>query len=106
MKKLKSTQNGYSAEKAKEYVDGKMILASVQDNIKYVYEDGKQTDDIEAYYIWVANAHQNPFKVKLTEKPDLSNLKIGDEIMFDNLQACEINYNVYFKADDFKAGGQ
>lgn len=38
-----------------------------------------------------------PFQVKFLEMPTLPDYL--SLVSFDNLQACEVNYNVYFKAD-------
>lgn len=57
-------------------------------------------DEIVAYKAWFGQKGLPPFQVKFLEEPELP--EYLSLITFDNLQACEVNYNVYFRANGFK----
>lgn len=100
--KLQYRKGGYSKQTAEQYVNlqAPIYLFSTEPELQQKFEDGKPTSDIVAYKIWVGQKGLPPFQVKLLEEPNLP--EYLSLISFDNLQACEVNYNVYFKADGIK----
>lgn len=95
--------NGYSVEIAKQVLDGGKPIRFVGPAFvaKYVWKDGKPTSTVKGYATWFIQEGLPPFTVRFPEKVTLPNkyLQIVD---FDNLQACEVRDNVYFKADSLK----
>ena len=70
---------GYSINTAKQYINAKQVIA---------------------YKAWFSQQGLPPFQVKFeSEVPLPSYLAIVD---FDNLEACEVGYNVYFRAKNVK----
>lgn len=66
--------------------------------IKFV--DGKPTGEIIAYKAWFSQEGLPPFQVKFTSEVELPNYMTMVEL--EGLEACEVNYNVYFRASDIK----
>ena len=64
------------------------------------FEEGKPTGEIVAYKAWFVQEGQDPFQVKFEDKIELPAFQ--SMIQFDTLQACEVKYNIYFKANDLK----
>ena len=85
-------KGGYSNQTAEQYVN---LQAPI-----YLLSDGKPTGEIIAYKTWFGQKGLPPFQVKFIEQPSLP--EYLSLVTFDNLQACEVNYNVYFKADGLK----
>lgn len=97
--KTKYKKGGYSATTASEYVNPKKPIYSLSTELEpqQVFEDGKPTGEIAAYKATFIQEGLEPFQVKFLDRitlPDFMTL-----IKFDNLQAVEVRYNVYFKAD-------
>ena len=95
-------KGGYSPQIANEYIDSKqpVVSLSVQLEKQFKFENKKITDEINCYKAWFSQEGLPPFYVKFETEIELpSYLSL---ISFDNLQACEVAYNVYFKADDIK----
>nr|WP_193378721.1 hypothetical protein [Streptococcus mutans] len=100
--KTKYKQSGYSAITASEYVNSAKPIHSLSTELEpqQLFEDGKPTGEIIAYKATFIQEGLEPFQVKFEDKiklPDFMSL-----VQFDNLQACEVGFNVYFKADNFK----
>lgn len=97
--KTRYKKGGYSALTASEYVDSKqaihLISSELEEQVKF--EDGKPTDEVVAYKAYFSQEGLPPFSVKFNSKIELP--RYMSLVAFDNLQACEVNYNVYFKAD-------
>ena len=95
-------KNGYSNHIAQQYVDLTEPIYLLSDELEpqQKYEDNKPTGEIVAYKGWFGQKGLPPFQVKFVEQPDLP--EYLSLVTFDNLQACEVNYNVYFKADKLK----
>lgn len=64
------------------------------------FEDGQPTGEIIAYKAWFSQNGLPPFQVKFESEVALPNYMTMVE--FDNLEACEVGYNVYFRATDIK----
>ncbi|MHA2623617.1 hypothetical protein [Streptococcus uberis] len=100
--KAKYKRGGYSAQTANNYIDKNLPIYLVSDELEtqVKFEDGKPTDEIIAYKAYFSQKGLPPFIVKFDTKvklPDFLSI-----IELENLQACEVNYNVYFKADNLK----
>lgn len=95
-------KGGYSAELANNILDRSKATHSLSETLEpqMKFENGKRTDEVIAYKGWFSQSGLPPFEVKFTDQVKLPPyLSI---ITFDHLQACEVNYNIYFKADGFK----
>lgn len=100
--KIKHKQGGYSTTTATEYIkpDKPIHSLSTELETQQLFEDGKPTGEIIAYKATFIQEGLEPFQVKFEDKvklPDFLSL-----VQFDNLQAVEVHYNVYFKADSIK----
>lgn len=95
-------KGGYSNQKAEQYVDLQEPIYLFSDELEpqQKFEDGKPTGEIIAYKTWFGQKGLPPFQVKFLEEPNLPDYL--SLVTFENLQACEVNYNVYFKADGMK----
>ena len=99
------TQNGYNTSLPQEALGNETIhIVGLELETQYEYEDGKRTDTITGYQVWVATASHNPFRIKFLpeDKPNLTYFELGDEVVFDNLEAIQIKNNVYFRAKGIK----
>ncbi|MBU0454921.1 hypothetical protein KX728_01390 [Streptococcus oralis] len=100
--KTRNRKGGYSTNTANEYIDNKQGIYCLSTELEpqQLFEDGKPTGEIIAYKATFIQEGLEPFQVKFEDKiklPDFMSL-----IQFDNLQAVEVRYNVYFKADGIK----
>lgn len=102
--KTKHKKGGYSATTATEYVNPAKPIHSLSAELEpqQLFEEGKPTGESEiiAYKATFIQEGLEPFQVKFEDKvklPDFLSL-----VQFDNLQAVEVRYNVYFKADGLK----
>ena len=100
--KTRNRKSGYSTITANEYIDNKQGIYCLSTELEpqQLFEDGKPTGEIIAYKATFIQEGLEPFQVKFEDKiklPDFMSL-----IQFDNLQAVEVRYNVYFKADGIK----
>lgn len=93
---------GYSAELALKILDSSKSIHSLCLNLEpqMKFEDGKRTDEVQAYKAWFCQSGLPPFEVKFEEQVKLP--AFLSVVTFDNIQACEVSYNVYFKADNLK----
>lgn len=100
--KTRNRKGGYSTITANEYIDNKQGIYCLSTELEpqQLFEDGKPTGEIIAYKATFIQKGLEQFQVKFEDKiklPDFMSL-----IQFDNLQAVEVRYNVYFKADGIK----
>lgn len=95
-------KQGYSAETAKLFIDSnkKTYSLSTELEAQEKFVDKKPTGEIIAYKAWFTQEGLPPFSVKFENKIDLP--KYLAVIEFENLMACEVNYNIYFKAVGIK----
>ena len=100
--KPQNRKGGDSNQIAEQYVNLQAPIHLLSDELEaqQKFEDGKPTDEIVAYKAWFGQRGLPPFQVKFLEKPALP--EYLSLITLDNLQACEVNYNVYFRADGLK----
>ncbi|MGB3159695.1 MAG: hypothetical protein WBA84_00460 [Carnobacterium sp.] len=97
--KTRYKKGGYSSKVASEYIDNTQPIRSLSVELEkqFRFEDGKPTTDITGYKAWFSQEGLPPFTVKFTNEIKLPAYLTVVE--FDNLQGCEVNYNVYFKSD-------
>lgn len=110
--KTKHKKDGYSATTATEYVIPTKPIHSLSTELEpqQLFEDGKPTGEIIAYKATFVQEGLEPFQVK-QEGLEPFQVKFEDKVKlpeflslieFENLQAVEVRYNVYFKADGIK----
>ena len=93
---------GYSINTAKNYINTKQAIYCLSDELEsqVKFENNQPTGEVIAYKAWFSQKGLPPFQVKLESEVHLpSYLAIVD---FDNLEACEVGYNVYFRAKNVK----
>lgn len=100
--RIMQTKGGYSDTTANKYVKVNKPIHSVSTELEpqQLFEDGKPTGEIIAYKATFVQEGLEPFQIKFKDKiklPEFLSL-----VEFDNLQAVEVRYNVYFKADGIK----
>ncbi|MBM7643727.1 hypothetical protein [Streptococcus loxodontisalivarius] len=93
-------QSGYSPETALNYVKPNLPFYSLSSELtpQLRFENNRPTDEITAYKAWFVQEGVEPFEVKFEKQITLPDFLTP--ITFDNLQACEVRNNVYFKADN------
>ena len=93
---------GYSATLAAQLFDSSKPIHSLSLDLEpqMKFEDGKRTDEVQAYKAWFTQAGLPPFEVKFEKKVSLpAYLSV---VEFNNIEACEVSYNIYFRAVDLK----
>ena len=100
--KTRNRKSGYSANTANEYIDSKQAIhcLSVELEPQIRFEEGQPTGEIIAYKAWFSQKGLPPFMVKFENEVTLPAYMVM--VQFENLQACEVGFNVYFKADNLK----
>ncbi|MFM1630837.1 hypothetical protein [Streptococcus mutans] len=100
--KTRNRKGGYSANTAKEYIDNKQVIHCLSTELdpQIKFEDNQPTGEIIAHKAWFTQKGLPPFAVKFESEVELPAYMAM--VTFDNLQACEVGFNVYFKADNLK----
>lgn len=100
--KTHNRKGGYSVNTANEYIDNKqgILFLSTELEAQIKFEDSQPTGEIIAYKAWFSQKGLPPFTVKFESEVELPSYMAL--VQFDNLQACEVGFNVYFKADNVK----
>ncbi|MGZ9806072.1 hypothetical protein [Streptococcus sp. V869] len=100
--KTRNRKGGYSANTANEYIDNKqgIYCLSTELETQIKFEDGQLTGEIIAYKAWFSQKGLPPFQVKFESEVNLPAYLAM--VVFDNLEACEVGYNVYFRANNLK----
>ncbi|EME8079746.1 hypothetical protein ACFC9J_15570 [Enterococcus casseliflavus] len=96
--KTRHRKGGYSAQIASDYIEKKQPIHSLSIELEkqFRFEDGKPTKEITGYKAWFSQEGIPPFVVKFAEEIKLPNYL--SLVQLDNLEAVEVNYNVYFRA--------
>lgn len=100
--KTHNRTSGYSTNTAKQYINAKQAIYCLSNELEpqIKFEDNQPTGEVIAYKAWFSQQGLPPFQVKFeSEVPLPFYLAMVD---FDNLEACEVGYNVYFRANDVK----
>ncbi len=84
---------------AKMYIPSDVSTYSLSINLdtQVKWVNGKPTDEVTGYQCWFIAEGTEPFKVKFPNKVSLPSM--FTKIKFQNLEACEVGNNVYFKAN-------
>lgn len=100
--KFQKRQGGYSSELAHNILDSSKPIHSLSVELEpqFKFEDKKRTNEVFGHKAWFSQAGLPPFEVKFETQIKLP--PYLSVISFDNIQACEVSYNVYFKADNIK----
>lgn len=99
---MKAKQNsGYSSEVANMYVpkDTEIVLLSTKPIKQMKWEDGKPTNEVIGYKI-LCGIPDDYFTVKFSKKVSLP--PFCSRIKFKGLEACEVEKNIYFRAEDIE----
>lgn len=98
MKKRNLKSSGYSAEVAEDYVNVKesfLVIEEAQKVNKYDEAERRYTDQFSHTKLKLVQQDGEVFTLKLEEEAEL---KQGDIIHLEEIEACEVNRNVYFRA--------
>lgn len=100
--KTHNRKGGYSANTANEYIDNKQAIYCLSTELEpqLKFEDNQPTGEIIAYKAWFSQKGLPPFQVKFESKIELPSYMTMVE--FDTLEACEVGFNVYFRAQNLK----
>lgn len=100
--KTNQRKGGYSATTAQQYININQALYSLSTDLEpqMKFVNGKPTKEIIAYKAWFSQEGLPPFQVKFTSEVELPAYMAMVEL--EALEACEVNYNVYFRASDIK----
>ena len=100
--KVKPTRGGYTTALAEKIFNQNQPFYSLstEPEPQQRFEDGKPTGEIVAYKAWFVQEGLDPFQVKFESEVELPSFQ--SLIQFDTLQACEVKYNIYFKANGIK----
>ncbi|MCI1070551.1 hypothetical protein [Lactococcus lactis] len=95
-------QSGYSSEFAQNILDySKPIYSlSIELEAQMKFVDNQRTDEVTAYKAWFSQSGLPPFEVKFENQIKLP--VYMSVVTLENLQAIEVSYNIYFKADDIR----
>lgn len=93
-------KNGYPVKTANEYINPNQAIhcLSVEIESQIKFKDGQPTGEIIAYKAWFSQKGLPPFTAKFESEVKLPSYTTL--VQFDNLQACEVGFNVYFKVDN------
>ena len=93
---------GYSADTANNYIDSKQPIYSLSTEleVQHKWQDNRPTDEVAGYKAWFSQEDLEPFAVKFTSQIKLP--AYLSKVSFDNLEACEVRNNVYFRAAALK----
>ncbi|MDT2888099.1 MULTISPECIES: hypothetical protein [Lactococcus] len=100
--KFQKRTGGYTPELANNILDSSKPIHSLSLELEpqFKFEDNKRTDEVVAYKAWFTQAGLPPFEVKFEHQIKLPPYLAV--ITFDDLQACEVSYNIYFRANEIK----
>lgn len=97
--KTNKRKNGYSYNTAREYVDSKQAIYCLSLDLEpqVKFENNQPTDEVIAYKAWFSQQGLIPFVVKFDNPVVLPGYM--SIVKFENLEACEVGFNVYFRAE-------
>ncbi|MGT2683204.1 hypothetical protein [Streptococcus porci] len=100
--KTKHKKGGYSTTTATDYVKPTKPIHSLSTKLEpqQLFEDGKPTGEIIAYKATFVQEGLEPFQVKFEDKVKLP--EFLSLVEFENFEAIEVHYNVYFRATCIK----
>lgn len=91
-------KGGYSTEIASNYIDSKKPIYSLSTELysQQRFENNQPTGEVIAYKAWFIQEGLPPFTVKFENEITLPNYMTI--VTFEKLEACEVRYDVYFRA--------
>lgn len=101
--KKHNRKNGYSVNTAVQYLDNKQPIYSLSSKLEPLqrFENNHPTGEVVAYKAYfIQEGMEQPFFVKFESKINLPNFLTP--VIFEQLEACEVGFNVYFRATDLK----
>ena len=100
--KMKTTKGGYTTTLADKIISQKQPIYSLSTELEpqQRFEEGKPPGEIVAYKAWFVQEGQAPFQVIFEDTIELPAFQ--SMIHFDTLEACEVKYNIYFRANGIK----
>lgn len=100
--KTNNRKIGYSSNTANNYIDNKQAIYFLSTELEQQirFENGQPTGEIIAYKSCFSQKRLPPFQVKFESEVVLPVYMAMIE--FDKLEACEVGYNVYFRASGIK----
>lgn len=100
--KFQKRTGGYTPELANNILDSSKPIHSLSVELEpqFKFVDKKPTDEILGYKAWFTQSGLPPFEVKFENQIKLP--PYLSVITFDDIQACEVSYNIYFRANDIK----
>lgn len=98
----KKTERGYSVQTAQKYIDITKPIYSLSNSLQaqQAFVDGKPTGEIVSYKAWFTQENLPPFEIKFLEKFDLP--PYLSKVSVEDLEACEVKFNVYFRGVNLK----
>jgi hypothetical protein len=95
-------KGGYSIETAATYIDSSkpVYSLSVELEPQHKWQNNEPTEEIIGYRAWFSQEGLEPFEVKFASKVKLPNYLA--KVEFDQLEACEVRTQVYFRAAGLK----
>ena len=76
-------------------------LINTEPILQYEYSDNQRTDKIIGYKYWFIQKHTEPFQIKFPAELN-KNIKVFEGYKIENLEAFEIDGNVYFRANSIQ----
>lgn len=100
--RAKRRNGGYSADTARNYIDNNQPIYCLSTELdeQHKWQDNRPTDDVIGYKAWFSQEGLEPFAVKFENKVKLPAYLA--KVSFDDLEACEVRNNVYFRANSLK----
>ena len=94
-------KGGYSQQLANEIFSPALpfFSLSTETEEKYDYVDGKRTNKVVGHAAWFVQEGLPPFEVKFPE--DIALPAFQAIVTFDELVACEVRNNIYFRANGY-----
>jgi hypothetical protein len=93
---------GYSSSLAEQAVGNNPTASTISftETVKWKWEDNKRTNQAEGYKYDFVVIGQNPFTVTFSERQNINQF---DEVVFKNLEACNVRGKLHFRADSVTA---
>lgn len=95
-------KGGYSTDTAATYVDQSQPIhsLSVELELQHKWQNNQPTNEVTGYKAWFSQEGSEPFQVKFATQVRLPQYLA--KVEFDQLEACEVRGQVYFRATALK----
>lgn len=100
--RTKLRKGGYSTDTAATYVDQSQPVYSLSVELEpqHKWQNNEPTEEITGYRAWFSQEGSEPFQVKFATQVKLPQYLA--KAKFDQLEACEVRGQVYFRATELK----